>query len=82
MAELGPGEMVGAMGLLERIRRPATALAITDCEVLEVDAPTVAELIVNFPAFGSSLLRLVSQQIESREELADRLLRDYQASAG
>jgi CRP-like cAMP-binding protein len=82
VTELGPGDMVGAMGLLERIRRPATALAVTDCEALELDAPTVAELIVNFPVFGSRMLRLVSQRIDSREDLADRLVREHQATAG
>jgi CRP/FNR family cyclic AMP-dependent transcriptional regulator len=82
VAELGPGDMVGAMGLLEQVRRPATAIAVTDCEVLELDAPTVAELIVNFPVFGSRMLRLVSQRIDSREDLADHIVRMHQAAVG
>lgn len=60
VAKLGPGATVGAMELLEGIPRPTSAIAITDCDALEVDAVMVADLIVNFPVVSRGLMILAS----------------------
>ena len=43
LAELGPGEVVSEMGVLDREPRSATVTALTAVETLELDAPTLAQ---------------------------------------
>src|SRR5947209_1296360 len=43
LAELGPGETVGEMGIFERVARSATVTALEDTETLELSLPVVMD---------------------------------------
>ncbi|SFA73092.1 cAMP-binding domain of CRP or a regulatory subunit of cAMP-dependent protein kinases [Cohnella sp. OV330] len=69
LAELGPGALVGEIGLLRRERRTATVTAIGDVEALRLDRRSFELLADRSPLFHESLLLTV------RIRLIHRLLR-------
>lgn len=69
LAELGPGALVGEIGLLRRERRTATVTAIGDVEALRLDRRSFELLAERSPLFHESLLLTV------RIRLIHRLLR-------
>src|SRR5438552_3127009 len=68
LAILGPGEVVGEMGVLDGAPRSATITAIADTETLEIAAPLLAELVLRFPEATRKLLSITSQRIRSADE--------------
>lgn len=69
-ANLGPGEVVGEMGILARNRqRTATVVAKTDCTLLSLSAGRARGLFFQYPAFTTRLLAV----------LTDRLIDDVRA---
>ena len=72
IAELGPGDYFGEMGLLDGVPRSASALAETQVEVEEYDNKGLAELIAAQPEFAFTMLRAMSKRLrEVDERLAD-----------
>lgn len=69
LAELGPGALVGEIGLLRRERRTATVTAIGDVEALRLDRRSFELLAERSPLFHESLLLTV------RIRMIHRLLR-------
>lgn len=69
LAELGPGALVGEIGLLRSERRTATVTAIGDVEALRLDRRSFELLAERSPLFHESLLLTV------RIRLIHRLLR-------
>lgn len=61
---LGPGSVVGEMGLVDRAPRSATAIAGPDCWVTEVDERLFARL-VTVPGFALELLRVVVRRLRT-----------------
>src|SRR5690349_24510032 len=49
MLERGPGEVVGARGVLDRAPRLDSAVAVTDTETLELSAASLALAVVDYP---------------------------------
>lgn len=76
LAELGPGEVVGELGLLDGEPRSATATAVRDAEALEVGRAALSEIVMQYPAVTAALLRVLSRRLRTADELADRLKRD------
>ena len=74
LAELGPGEVVGEMGLLDREPRTATVTAVKDTEALELDADTLEQTILEYPEVGTALLRVLSHRLRNTDELVERQL--------
>jgi CRP-like cAMP-binding protein len=70
LAQLGPGEIVGEMGVLDGAPRSATVIAIEDTEAVELGAPTVTETILQHPDVSLELLRMLSRRLRSTDELA------------
>ncbi|MFC5530954.1 cyclic nucleotide-binding domain-containing protein [Cohnella yongneupensis] len=70
LAELGPGSLVGEIGLLRNERRSARVTAIGDVTALRLDRPTFDRLAVSSPLFHESLLLTV------RIRMIHRLLRN------
>lgn len=62
--EIGPGGMVGIVELIERgLRRATTAVSLTDCVVMEVDARRFRELVAEAPGFALAVMRALARQI-------------------
>jgi CRP-like cAMP-binding protein len=70
VAELGPGETVGEMGLLNHAPRSATVTALEDTETLELDAAAVAMILAEFPDVSTELLRTLSARLRGTTVLS------------
>ena len=80
LAELGRGEIVGEMGLLDGQPRSATVTAIDWTEALELSASTLATTALHHPETSRELLRMLSRRLRSTDELAVQLLRSRYSS--
>ena len=74
LAELGPGEVVGEMGVLDGDPRSATVTAVEETETLELSADAVAEIITRHPEVSAVLLRTLSCRLRSTDELVAQML--------
>lgn len=63
LAVLGPGDIFGEMGVLEKKPRTATALAVTDVTVLAMDLAGLQALIRAQPDFAFKMGRILSTRI-------------------
>lgn len=73
LAELGPGEGVGEMGLIDTRPRLATVVAIEPTETVEIDADAFTQLSRRFPHFHALLARVLSQRLRNvTQGLLDR----------
>jgi CRP/FNR family cyclic AMP-dependent transcriptional regulator len=75
LAELGPGEVVGEMGLLDGEPRSATVRAIEETETIELSRDQVAAIIAQHPETTVSLLRMVSRRLRTTNDLVEEVLR-------
>ncbi len=69
LAIVGPGSVVGEIGVLDGLPRTATVVAIQDTEVLELDADALAEIMVQYPSAAVALLHVVSGRLRDADEL-------------
>lgn len=76
LAELGSGEVVGEMGLLDNEPRSATVTAIEDTATLEVHADALAIIILDHPVVSGKLLRMMSRRLRNIDELVDQISRE------
>ena len=76
LAELGPGEIVGEIGLLDKMPRTATVTAVEPTTTMELDSAALAMTVLRFPDVSVALLRSCSQRLQSADELADQILAD------
>jgi CRP/FNR family transcriptional regulator, cyclic AMP receptor protein len=70
VAELGPCETVGEMGLLNDAPRSATVTALEETETLELDAHAVSAILAEFPEVATELLRVVSARLRGTTVLS------------
>ena len=75
LAELGPGDVIGEMGLLDGGPRSATVTASEATETLEIHATVLAVVVIQYPQITAALLRTLSLRLRSADELADSLAR-------
>jgi len=62
--EIGSGAIVGEMELLERdLRRRTTVIAVTDCELMEIDARRFRLLIGERPDFALAVMHALSGRL-------------------
>jgi CRP-like cAMP-binding protein len=73
LADLGPGEVVGEMGLLDGQPRSATVTAVEDTETLEMDAADLSYTVLRYPEASMALLQTISRRLRSIDELAAQL---------
>lgn len=76
-AELGPGSVVGEMGVLSRTHlRTATVTALTDCVLGRVSAQDFDRVYFTNPSLGLSLIHLIidrlTDEVEARREAVVR----------
>ena len=75
LANLGAGEVVGEMGLLDGEPRSATVTAIEETETLALAAAAVGQAMVEVPELSAALLRILSQRLRTTDALVDEALR-------
>ncbi len=75
LAELGPGDVVGEMGLLDTGPRSATVVAIDDTQALELSAAALSETVAQHPEVSGALLRILTQRLRSTNDLIEAMSR-------
>jgi len=60
--KVGPGGVFGELALIDQQPRAASAVALSDCELLAISRKSLLELIATKPAFGKSLLAAVADR--------------------
>lgn len=70
LAKLGPGDVVGEMGLLDHEPRSATVTALEPTEAMELDDLALAQTILRYPEVSVELLKILSKRLRSTDELA------------
>ncbi len=67
--ELGPGESIGELGVLDLLPWPETVTAVEDTEALELSALLLAETLLRYPVPAVGLLSSLSRSVRSLEDL-------------
>lgn len=80
LAVIGPGDVVGEMGLLDGGPRSATVTALGETVTVEIDAPTLARCVAEHPDLYAGLLRVLSRRLRSTNELVERMARSGEVS--
>jgi CRP-like cAMP-binding protein len=72
-----PGGIFGEMALIDHSVRSATAVALTDCEIVPVDGDKFQFLIQQTPYFAVEVMRIMSRRLRAanRERSNTRTLR-------
>lgn len=76
LAELGPGEGVGEIGLIDRRPRSATVVAIEPTDTLEIHAHGFATLAKRSSRFYELLARVLGQRLRAADELLEQRQRE------
>ncbi len=63
--EVGAGQIVGEMNLIDRSARSADVVALEASIVIPIDEPRFLNLIVKTPHFALSLMRLMARRIRT-----------------
>jgi CRP/FNR family transcriptional regulator, cyclic AMP receptor protein len=74
---LGPGSLIGEMGLLDGAPRAASCVASSDVRALVLSREALARLILDDPLVGSKLLTAISQRMAERLRESSQKLRAY-----
>jgi CRP/FNR family transcriptional regulator, cyclic AMP receptor protein len=69
LALLGPGDVVGELSLIDGEPRSATVTAVTDLEVLQIDARDLTRLLRRAPAVNRKLLEALAQRLRQADAL-------------
>ena len=70
----GPDEFCGEGCLTGQMRRPATAAAMTECEIMRLEKATMIRVIHDEPAFSEMFVsHLLARTIRVEEDLVDQL---------
>jgi CRP-like cAMP-binding protein len=64
----GPGDLLGAVAVLEDSRYPATAQAADDCRLLSWDGAAMLALMQRFPQVAINALRIVSGRVREFQD--------------
>ena len=70
--ELGPGEDVGARGVLDEEPCQMSVRAVEDTATLELSALALAEVLLQYPVLSAGLLPILSRRCRSLDELDER----------
>ena len=82
LARLGPGDVVGEMGLLDGNPRSATVIALDDVVVAQLTSTDLSETINRYPEVSGALLRLLTRRLRQTNELAGEIARQAREKQG
>ncbi len=69
LAELGPGETVGEMGVLDQQTRSATVTALEDTAAIRLSVVEAMDIIARYPEVAAAMLRTLSQRLRRTSDL-------------
>ena len=75
LAELGRGELVGEMGLLDGGPRSATVTAVEQTEALEVATETLTRILAQYPGAAKGLLGQMARRLRTTDDLVEEMAR-------
>ncbi len=70
LAFLGPGEIVGEMGLLDGEPRSATVEAVEDTVTMEVSKQALTQSVLRHPDLYGALVKVLSKRLRDTNDLA------------
>ena len=76
LAELGPGEVVGEMGVLDGVPRSATVIALEPTRAIELSPQALQETVLRDPTVADTLLRVLSRRLRTTDELLEHTARE------
>jgi CRP/FNR family transcriptional regulator, cyclic AMP receptor protein len=77
MTVIGPGHVIGEMGLIDDEPRSATCVASTDMVVAVMTRDALRDLLHKHPATGNKLLLTISRRMAARLRETGRKLKTY-----
>lgn len=69
LAELTIGDTLGELAIVDDERRAATAVAVTDCEMIPIDKARFLELVQRTPYFALDVMRVMAQRLRTMNKL-------------
>lgn len=79
--KLGPGGVLGEMGLIDTAPRSASAVARTDCKLIPVNHERFALLVQHTPDFALQIMRVMAGRLRVMDQLLmDRRQADRRAT--
>ena len=72
---IGPGSLIGEMGLLDGAPRSATCTALTDLKLATLSREALMSLIDSYPTVAARLLLAISKGLSDRLRDSNRRLR-------
>ena len=80
IAQVGPGDVVGELALMDKQPRSADVIAITPTTLLKLSAEKLTSLLDHHGAIARGLFQLVTERLREankRQERVDKLIRIY-----
>ena len=78
--KLGPGGVLGEMGLIDTAPRSASAVARTDCKLIPVNKERFSLLVQHTPDFALQIMRVMAGRLRVMDQmLMDRRQADRRA---
>jgi CRP-like cAMP-binding protein len=79
--KLGPGGVLGEMGLIDAAPRSASAVAQTDCKLIPVNRERFGLLVQHTPDFALQIMRVMAGRLRVMDQLLmDRRQADRRAT--
>jgi CRP-like cAMP-binding protein len=74
VAKAVPGETLGEMALVDKEYRSATAIALTDCKLVEVDERQFEFLVQQTPYFAIQVMKMMTKRLRCMDVCAEENL--------
>jgi len=69
LAEIGPGEFVGELAVIEGASRLAKVTAISDCKFVAIDKRRFRFLVAETPNFALEVMRVLANRLRAVDEV-------------
>jgi CRP-like cAMP-binding protein len=66
LEEVGPGALFGEMALIDLGPRSASAVAVTDCELVSIEKRRFWFLVQETPYFAETVMRVMAERLRRR----------------
>ena len=66
---VSPGDLIGEMALIDEAPRSASIRAVTECEIIPIDAKRFITMVERTPTFAIRVMRVLVRRLRSLHEL-------------